>query len=1099
MSCLKWLHISDFHRGLKEQDRLWPSIKEAFFSDLANLRDDAGPWDVVFFTGDLVQQGTKEEFDHLTEDLEKLWKHLGTFGPPPLLLTVPGNHDLARPKKMTSTVRLLSEWSTQPEILNELVGSEDNEYLGLVREVFVNYSAWSDSWQKNHPSPPGLEVVDRVEGLLPGEFTLTLRKAGIDVGVVGLNTAFTQLKAGEYNGKLALDPRQLFKMCPDPPEWLRKCDSTLLLTHHPVEWLHPLSLDEYRSNVNPSGRFSIHMCGHQHVGETSSISRGGSPARHTWHAPSLFGIEHTEDGLSRKHGYAAGELRLQEGTCTFRHWPRIAAKRPDGAWGLGADITYHLIKDRFFQFDAQSFRVPLETTADGTSNPAKALKGRAPAKPALPHANIPDAPEALDRYLECRDAVSAAISEIAKLADDLDAQHLASENRRNRSQVDRGPVIALVGNFSSGKTTFVNALIGRRLLPVTSKPTTAAVTRIKNGFLPKVAVVLKTPDALRRDKDFALQRLEGLEPDADADHKRDLATVANLDEKYPANCKEKLRGYRLNTQQDLEPFKRFLAAGDDCLAHYAERVDLEYNFEKTVFPHGVTLLDTPGIDSPFPSHARATNSALHEADAVLFFTIAKRAFGANERTVIREIARIEHFEAEGNLERHERFLFVVNAIDDEEDEQRENIVSSGKSALLNQKIASPRVFPLSSRLALAGRLEIDGFELTQQEQKTLKDECKSASDAWARSGMEAVLAELWGMLSGRLGQHTLERAIVRSQRNLTQMEQIISERRVAAGMKPADVKVQVSHFLEALRRNETQLNRLKKTIDQDIKSRLEPLREASSLVESLRSRLPPEMSLVDQLLAWISTEKVKQNPAALLEFVKVWSEGRYQAIEREAAAIALDVGKLVSEALRNLDESRQQLFDLPDLEFAPISLDKYFDMVTDRNRTVEWAKNGAVMGGTAVLITTVVLGAGAPAIAFATLVGAAATAWVSHDLASDAYQKSLVSTFNRLRSQLKATQGEVEKELTQATNSIQSQISEWATRAIDGYLQDLRSQLRELEDVAWEAERNFQAVEERLQQYQDQLDSASKRLEDAAQCVKALLAATERDDSSTPG
>ena len=68
MTCFNWLHLTDLHRGMKEQRWLLPEVREIFFEDLKRLHDKCGPWDLVLFTGDLTQQGSEEEF----QDLNKL-------------------------------------------------------------------------------------------------------------------------------------------------------------------------------------------------------------------------------------------------------------------------------------------------------------------------------------------------------------------------------------------------------------------------------------------------------------------------------------------------------------------------------------------------------------------------------------------------------------------------------------------------------------------------------------------------------------------------------------------------------------------------------------------------------------------------------------------------------------------------------------------------------------------------------------------------------------------------------------------------------------------------------------------------------------------
>ena|SRR5579863_8107167 len=95
----RWLHLTDLHQGIGPDGWQWPIYKDHFFSDLAELHDQAGPWDLIFFTGDLTQSGSADEYTRLDATLGELVDHLNKLGSSPILLAVPGNHDLVRPPR----------------------------------------------------------------------------------------------------------------------------------------------------------------------------------------------------------------------------------------------------------------------------------------------------------------------------------------------------------------------------------------------------------------------------------------------------------------------------------------------------------------------------------------------------------------------------------------------------------------------------------------------------------------------------------------------------------------------------------------------------------------------------------------------------------------------------------------------------------------------------------------------------------------------------------------------------------------------------------------------------------------------------------------
>ena len=67
-------------------------------------------------------------------------------------------------------------------------------------------------------------------------------------------------------------------------------------------------------------------------------------------------------------------------------------------------------------------------------------------------------------------------------------QKLQEEQALIRSRKFR---VAVVGEFRRGKTTFINALLGKEILPVDALPTTATLNRITYGSVPKAYLCWK--------------------------------------------------------------------------------------------------------------------------------------------------------------------------------------------------------------------------------------------------------------------------------------------------------------------------------------------------------------------------------------------------------------------------------------------------------------------------------------------------------------------------------------------------------------------------------------------------------------------------------
>ncbi len=316
-----WLHLTDLHRGMSQQSYLWQNVRQIFFDDLSRLHERSGPWDLVLFTGDLTQRGSKEEFAQVEELLRELWEKLKQLGSSPYLLAVPGNHDLIRPHPEEPTVILLQEWQKREKIKEAFWNDPESPYRKLITQSFENYLKW---WTKQAYKPKK----DFKVGSLPGDFSCTFEKQdGAKLGVVGLNSSFLQLTDDDYEGKLELHASQFHQACGgDGVTWANQHHVCLLLTHHPPVWLNQRARQDLESEINPYGRFTVHLCGHMHETAYREIAEGGTQTRRTWQGRSLFGLEYIDTArtVERSHGYTVGKVELDGDKGKLSFFPRRA-------------------------------------------------------------------------------------------------------------------------------------------------------------------------------------------------------------------------------------------------------------------------------------------------------------------------------------------------------------------------------------------------------------------------------------------------------------------------------------------------------------------------------------------------------------------------------------------------------------------------------------------------------------------------------------------------------------------------------------------------------------------------------------------------------
>lgn len=124
-------------------------------------------------------------------------------------------------------------------------------------------------------------------------------------------------------------------------------------------------------------------------------------------------------------------------------------------------------------------------------------------------------------------------------------------------------VLAFCGHFSAGKSTMINTLMGKEILPSSPIPTSANVVKVKSG---------------------------------------ESKAIATFKNKPPVT---------FDYIQELDKLKEFCKDGDEV-------VSVEIQHPNDFLINGATLLDTPGIDSTDAAHKVATESAMHLADVVVY-------------------------------------------------------------------------------------------------------------------------------------------------------------------------------------------------------------------------------------------------------------------------------------------------------------------------------------------------------------------------------------------------------------------------------------------------------------------------------------------------
>ena len=140
MGTLRLLHFSDLHASLKGPQQNFSLFRDDVLGDLDRVIAKRGPVHAILFTGDLTQSGSEEEFRAFEEVMGRVTEHLkNEVGAAPIVLAVPGNHDLVRPAKLSPVHRTLQYWDRDQDVRDEFWSSKTNDYYQCVSESFRPY------------------------------------------------------------------------------------------------------------------------------------------------------------------------------------------------------------------------------------------------------------------------------------------------------------------------------------------------------------------------------------------------------------------------------------------------------------------------------------------------------------------------------------------------------------------------------------------------------------------------------------------------------------------------------------------------------------------------------------------------------------------------------------------------------------------------------------------------------------------------------------------------------------------------------------------------------------------------------------------------
>lgn len=382
------------------------------------------------------------------------------------------------------------------------------------------------------------------------------------------------------------------------------------------------------------------------------------------------------------------------------------------------------------------------------------------------------------------------IQETIDIAEKLKVNEISQYLQATMDQLEKEAfTLTVVGEFSRGKSTFINALLGKNVLPSKVKPTTAMINKVFYNESPTFSLAFREDSTLDKVIDEKEFRKLCAPREADEDDKEDL----------------------LRYREELELFEKVSMAEIGYPNHFCKA--------------GVEIYDTPGTNDIDIAREEITFSFVPKSDAVIFLLSATTPFGATEMEFLQERILNEHIN---------KVFFVINFKDrliTEQDEQKVTTYIYDKLQLL---LPNPKIYLVSSLDALTIRRLQNGeqFRIKSQRYHTLLE-----------TGLTKLETDLSHFFQYEKGQTKLEKPIRRIEKKIKELTSETIALRIAASemeieeinRKIADLSPKVDQFKQNSRKIIEQLSSNlkseKSTLIKEIESLLRSMSE--SMIQSL--------------------------------------------------------------------------------------------------------------------------------------------------------------------------------------------------------------------------------------------------------------------------
>lgn len=253
-----------------------------------------------------------------------------------------------------------------------------------------------------------------------------------------------------------------------------------------------------------------------------------------------------------------------------------------------------------------------------------------------------------DALLKKADVTVAQVGKECKRTADVLVELLKSQ------QLPEHYKVAVVGRFKTGKSSFVNELLGARLASEDTNPETAAITTFRHGPAVKATVrfvsseewvklqALYAEDPKHIDAHRVKMWHSFGKPRKSKDGDDESFDLPALEHQYlkPGGFSLEIELTGDGTKKAETEFRRRLKEfTSGAKPHHCLVQSIDIASPAPILDEGVLLIDTPGLDDTERFRVSLTEKTVEDVDAILFLTKSGESYGQSDKDFLLSLLR----------------------------------------------------------------------------------------------------------------------------------------------------------------------------------------------------------------------------------------------------------------------------------------------------------------------------------------------------------------------------------------------------------------------------------------------------------------------------